>query len=252
MSLTTTTFASFERPAVPYAMRRDHTPTGGLGHWTALSIASVLGANGGDLFTGGLGALAGLPLLAAGFAASLLAERRSTRPTQAYYWPAMLFLRVAATNVAGLLGHAFGPVALAGVAAALAGALFVKPPAQSRGAQFPAVDARYWTRMMLAGTLGASLGDLSSFMFVLGSNVATLALGAAVAVLIGLRSYGFLPSAFAYWGIVVVTGIAGTALGDLSASQIGLAQSGAVWMVVLLTTLFFRTKRPAIIAPAFA
>ena len=106
--------------------------------------------------------------------------------------------------------------------------------------------------MMLAGTIGTALGDFSSFMSGLGPNLATLALVAAVAVLIGMRNYGFLASAVAYWGIIVVIRMAGTALGDLSASHIGLAQSGAVWAVVLLATLFFRTKRPIALTLAFA
>ena len=252
MSHVTASFAAFEPQVARHAMRRGHTPTDGLGYWTTLSIASVLGANTGDLLAAAFGALPGMPLLAAAFAGILWAERRSTRPTQAYYWAGILLVRAAATNAADLLGHAFGPLALAGVGAALVATIATQAEKQSASADFPTVDALYWGRMLLAGALGTALGDFSSYMSGLGPNLATLALGAAVAATIGLRSFGLLASTFAYWGTVIGVRAAGTALGDLTAGHLGLAQSAAVWAVALLVALFFRAKRPMAIVPRIA
>lgn len=224
-------------------MRPNHTPATGLKYWTALCVASVLGCNGGDLFASAFGLLSGFPLLAVGFAATLFAERRSTRPTKAYYWTAILLVRVAATNLADFLGHQFGiAVALGGMAAALGATQLFGRNAKNLASGFPTVDAQYWTRTLIAGTLGTALGDFSSFMSGLGQTPATLALSGLFAALIAARSAGLFASMLGYWAIVVTIRTADTAFGVLSAAHIGLPQSAVVWALALLAILFFRTK----------
>jgi uncharacterized membrane-anchored protein len=235
------------------AMRPDHAPTPSLKYWTALCIASVLGCNAGDLFSGAFGMLGGLPLLAAGFAATRFAERGSARPTEAYYWTGALLVRIAATNLADFLGHQFGiAVALAGMATALGGTLLLGHSPKVSATAFPRGDGLYWTRMLIAGALGTALGDFASSMSGLGPIGVTLALAAVVAALIAARSAGRLASTPAYWLIVVAIGTAGTVFGDLSASYIGLAQSAMVSAWALAAILFFRTRRPVFAPVAMA
>jgi uncharacterized membrane-anchored protein len=69
-------------------MKSIHLPVLGPRYWAALCIASIFGANMGDFFAHdlGLGHIAGLPFLAAAFAAALAAERFDEWRHQAYYW----------------------------------------------------------------------------------------------------------------------------------------------------------------------
>jgi uncharacterized membrane-anchored protein len=253
MSLTLVSpLATTRRPSPPIgALRSDHVPESGLKYWLTLAAASVVGCNLGDLFAGAFGFTAGLPVLAAGFGATLFAERRATRPTEVYYWTAILLIRMAATNIADFLGHAVGASAFVALGAALIG-LIASGAGKGSAKGLPQVDARYWAQMLIAGTIGTALGDVSSYMSGLGPTGATLALSATVAVLIAGRGAGLFASTFAYWAIVIAIRAAGTALGDLTASHIGLAQSTLVWGLVMAAALFFRVQRPLALAPAFA
>ena len=231
--------------------KRANIPSGGLKYWVALSAASVLGCNTGDLFSSAFGFVSGLPLLAAGFLSVLWLERRATRPAQAYYWLAIIAVRTAATNLADFLGQSFGIAgALATLAALLLAAVLVGQGGPAKSANpassnmLPAVDAVYWFRMLIAGTLGTALGDMSSFMSGMGLGGASLALSALAVGLIAARSAGALTSTLSYWFVVVAIRAAGTSLGDFSAHQNGLATSTAVSALVLASILFFRPRNP--------
>jgi uncharacterized membrane-anchored protein len=104
--------------------------------------------------------------------------------------------------------------------------------------------------MLIAGTLGTALGDMTSFMTGLGLGGASLVLSGIVATLIAARSAGLLASTLAYWFVVVAIRAAGTSFGDFSAQQMGLSASAAVSALVLAGILFFRAKpRPRLAAP---
>ena len=65
-------------------------------YWTAILVASMCGANTGDFLSHNLhlGHTRGLAPLAALFLIILWAERRARRTTEAYYWLAIIVLRI--------------------------------------------------------------------------------------------------------------------------------------------------------------
>jgi uncharacterized membrane-anchored protein len=83
-------------------MQPIHLPKLGPRYWVALCLASIFGANMGDLSARnfGLGHLAGLPFLAVALALAIVAERFERTRHQAYYWIAVIIVRTAATNFA--------------------------------------------------------------------------------------------------------------------------------------------------------
>ena len=229
-------------------MRAQNAPQGGLKYWLALSAASVLGANIGDLFASVFGFLVGLPLLAAAFGATLWLEKRAARPTLGFYWAAIFLVGTVAANLAEFTGQTFGPLAFA-APAVLLGATFLKRDAVRGSGDLPEVGALYWLRMVIAGTLGAALGDYSSLMSGLGSTMASMILFGGVAALIAARRLGLVGATLSFWAIVIAIRAAGTSLGDLSAHGIGLASSAAFAAIVMLAIVFFKAPRPA---PDFA
>ncbi len=234
-------------PALPALspMRPRNVPEGGLKYWLALSAASVLGCNTGDLFAGAFGFLDGLPLLTAGLGAALWMEKRAGGPTQAFYWTAIILVRTAATNLADFTGQALGAGAFA-VLAVLLGLTFLKRDGAMRGADaLPSVGAMYWLRMLIAGTLGTALGDFSAFMSGLGPVMASAILFGGVAALILARRFGMLGATLSFWATVIAIRAAGTALGDLAAHDIGLVSSAAFALTVLLGVLFFKSAKPS-------
>jgi len=88
-------------------MRVSNVPAITRRYGVAILVASMCGANTGDFLSHNLhlGHTRGLLPLAALFLIILWAERRARIPTEAYYWPAIIVLRTAATNLADLCTH---------------------------------------------------------------------------------------------------------------------------------------------------
>jgi uncharacterized membrane-anchored protein len=89
------------------AMQLQHVPRLDARYWVTISCTSVFGANMGDFISHilGLGHIAGLPWLAAVFAAIMVTERCVRFETEAFYWVAIVTVRTAATNLADLATH---------------------------------------------------------------------------------------------------------------------------------------------------
>ena len=199
-------------------MQAIHVPRAGRRYWTALSLASIAGANLGDFCAHDLqaGHLRGLAPLALLLGAVLILERRSRRPGQAWYWLAILILRTAATNLADLADHDLRlplPAVLATLATLLAATLLGGEPRRLPG--LPPTNARYWTAMLLAGTLGTAAGDAIADGLGLAPAFALTALTLAAASTGGAG----------YWARILAIRTAGTNAGDLLAQALGLTQS---------------------------
>ena len=234
-------------------MQTRNVPATGPGYWTALSVASVFGANMGDFCSKilHLGHANGLLPLAILFAAILAVERRAIAATVAFYWLAVIVLRTAATNAGDLLTHDFAipyPAALAGLAALLAAILVVERPSPTvwRNASVPDTNLYYWAAMMVAGTLGTAAGDYVADVLGLGAGGASLALCVVLATVLTIRTIGGFTSRASYWITIVAIRSAGTTVGDYLAGRHGLdfglpistAATGLVF-VTILAALFY-------------
>ncbi len=232
-------------------MQPCNVPSTGPRYWTALSIASVFGANLGDFVSRELhlGHTRGLLPLALVFAVILLAERRAKSASQAYYWLAIVTLRTAATNLGDLathdlkLGYAW---VIAGLAVLLLAVLASGRPKQTVGGM-PPTDARYWLGMLIAGTLGTAVGDELAGEVELVAATALLCIAVAVLFVVRTRT----ANKASYWSTIVAIRSAGTNLGDLVAHGFGLAP-GTVLTGLLLTGLLAAWPTPKVSPPLTA
>lgn len=215
-------------------MQTIHTPVAGARYWAAITLASMLGTNLGDLYAheSGLGLLAGLALLLPVFLAVLAAERRDAAPREVYYWAAIVLVRTAATNIADFTAyHLHLHLLLLAAAMALLLALLVRPwqiGPSGRGV-IGLGDTRpaYWAAMLTAGTFGTALGDYLSIRFGLGP--AGVGLGLFWGAVWLVTRHGVLTTVLGYWCAIALVRTAGTSIGDFLAEnpRIGLGLPGA-------------------------
>jgi uncharacterized membrane-anchored protein len=231
-------------------MQPYHLPTLGARYWSALCLASIFGANMGDLFARnlGLGHVAGLPFLAAALAIVMVAERFDRAQHQSYYWLAIVIVRTAATNFADF---AAGDLKLpriwvmAALTILLVAALwlswqFAWRHLANKTDNLLRADFGYWVCMFIAGTLGTVIGDFCSHNLQLDDAGAMALLSPVLAVLFLIGSRGPLRLLPFYWLTVVAIRAAGTAVGDFTSSRhmLGLPLSTAVTGVLFVALLF--------------
>ena len=231
-------------------MQPIHLPTLGPRYWAALCLASIFGANMGDLCARnlGLGHVAGLPFLAIALAVVIVAERFDRMPRQAYYWTAIIIVRTAATNFADF---AAGDMKLprlevmAALTVLLAAALwlswqFAWKARDRKTDDVLRADLGYWTSMFIAGALGTVMGDFCSHNMALGDGGAAILLSPIVAILFAAGSRGPLRLLPFYWVTVVAIRAAGTAVGDFVAGRnmlglpLGTAVTGLLFVILLV------------------
>ncbi len=229
------------------------TPALGPRYWACLCAASVLGANLGDVCSRwlGLGYWRGLPVLAALFALAAVAARRS-RPTEAWYWIAILIVRAAATNLSDLQTLQFGlpfSAVIAFLSVVLAMFIVLDRRDLAEGT-LPAAGGLFWATMLVAGTLGTALGDDLAFVQELRPPSASAVMTIVLAATFMLRAATRPRSAAGYWLTVVVIRTWGTNVGDFLTEPAGLVDSTAVSLAVLLGLLLvWRAPSRAFAAP---
>lgn len=214
-------------------MQDRHVPYLAAHYWVALGAASVAGANGGDFVAEylGIGNVRGLPVLGLALAAILLAERHDRAIHTAWYWLAVVTIRMAATNLADFLTvdlHLGRPLTLAGLGVLLfaifpmarsearllmASVLMARPRKRAR----PMTDAGYWSALIVASALGSILGDWCAIGLELGSARASLLLVALAATAFLLQATGWFSRLRLYWITTVLLLAAGTTVADLMA-----------------------------------
>lgn len=250
-----------QAPPLPFGtLRPEHRPAGGPRYWIALSLASLVGCNAGDLVVSAFGVLDSLPLLIAAFAVLLALEQDGEHRTEAYYWLLVIVARTAATNLADFAGRQVGVPATVPIMAALLlglagarrylGSRPIRNRAACAGKDAVPIDGLSWATMLVAGSLGTAIGDLLSFHLGLGG--ASLLLSGAVALLIGLKATR-LPAAPAPYRLAVIAILAaGTSLGDVLARVAGLWQSaaGVFLLLAAVLTLPSRVWSPPATCPA--
>jgi uncharacterized membrane-anchored protein len=237
-------------------MQLIHLPTLGARYWSALCLASIFGANMGDLFARnlGLGHVAGLPFLAIALAIVLVAERFDGIQHQIYYWTAIVIVRTAATNFADFaagdlkLSRVWIMAALAVLLAASLGLAWrFAWQRAGKADNLLRADLGYWICMFIAGTLGTVIGDYCSHLG-LDDGGAALLLSPIVAILFLVGSRGPLRLLPFYWVTVVAIRAAGTMVGDFISGRhiLGLPVSTAVTgiLFVLLLMVWKQSARP--------
>ncbi|SDS71869.1 hypothetical protein [Bradyrhizobium canariense] len=247
-------------------MQPNHLPALGARYWSALCVASIFGANMGDLFARnlGLGHVAGLPFLAAALAIVITAERFDRMRHQSYYWLAIIIVRTAATNFADF---AAGDLKLpriwvmAALTILLVAALWLSWQfawrwLANKTDDVLRADLGYWVCMFIAGTLGTVIGDFCSHNMRLDDAGAAMLLSPIVAVLFLIGRRGPLLLLPFYWLTVVAIRAAGTAVGDLLSGRnlLGLSLSTAVTGILFVALLVIwkesaKTERAVVVAP---
>ncbi len=246
-------------------MQPNHLPALGPRYWTALCLASIFGANMGDLFARnlGLGHVGGLPYLAIAMIVVVVAERFDRMRHQIYYWIAIIIVRTAATNFADF---AAGDMKLprvwvmAALTVLLAAAIwtswqFAWRRLETKSDNVLRADLGYWISMFIAGTLGTVMGDFCSHNMGLGDAGAAALLSPIVAVLFLIGQRGALLLLPFYWLTVVAIRAAGTSVGDFISGRhmLGLPMSTAVTGALFIALLVLwrevaRSERAAVVA----
>lgn len=218
-------------------------------YWLGITLASIFGTNLGDLYAHELhlGIYLGTSILAVLAAIAFVAERRSVRPTELFYWLVIIIIRTGATNIADYLAFrvhvpkwplSLGLAAIIAVFGWLAARSDTKPATDT--SDLPPTGAAYWIAMLGAGVFGTVVGDICSHL--VGEGVASIALDGLLALALLVWAKTPVRSFAIYWLTVSVARTAGTAMGDWLAEnktiEIGLPLStlmtGAVFVAVLV------------------
>jgi uncharacterized membrane-anchored protein len=224
-----------------FPMQAQNVPSIDARYWLAIFFASLLGTTLGDFCAQELhlGFVSGLPIMAAILAVVLVAESRSKRATEAYYWTAIVITRTAATNLADLATHALKLEFLGVIGVLVALMVFVLvlgricTRGSSRAEGTPSVDLFYWLAILLASTIGTAGGDfVAGGLGVLSTSMIATTSTLAVVLLACSR---IKPREALFWLAIVLERIAGTNGGDFLASDNGLGL-GHGWAAALSLT----------------
>jgi uncharacterized membrane-anchored protein len=232
-------------------------------YWTAILLASMCGANLGDVFTDILhvSVLTALAILAGVFAVIVIADGASKRGSEASYWAAILLVRAAATQIGDFavgkdhVGYPLVAAVFALVMAALLGLRFRTAPLRDAG-ELPQADGIYWLTMLAAGSLGTVIGDGLGHAFgsmEIGVPVSAGISTVAVGLMLGLRGGLAWRSSLSYWLAIVAVRWWGTSTGDILAFVTSLLLSLAVTggaLLILLIVWREGTSRPLELAPS--
>ena len=224
-------------------------PPVGPRYWFAMAIASMCGANLGDIIMDVLKLQVdwGLALLMLLFCLLLVMERVISGVREMFYWGAILIVRATATNIADFaikgvhLTYAGASVFLALI---LLGLILLdrrqKPIKQ--GGSMNSADGKYWFCMLIAGTLGTLIADG------LGHAFGPVQIGVPIAAAIGtlamlaiffFRSRKADSGVASYWIALVCIRWWGTSVGDISAYLLSILVSTALTAAALTVLLFF-------------
>ncbi len=207
-------------------------------YWVGMLMASLVGTTLGDVISTDLkfGFVRGLLPLGLILTAIFVTEWKTRLSTEAYYWAAIVFTRTMATNLADLATHsqkldyAWLEVALFAllIATALIRRSETTPSIASREAagrtptSLPNNDVRYWLMIVIASTIGTTLGDFISDNLGLGVAWASILLALVFVGVFYFRSGIARFGRVGYWSILIVVRTTGTVMGDFLSGEDGL------------------------------
>ena len=238
-------------------MKRTNLPLINARYWVAILLASLLGTTFGDFVSLqlGLGYYRGLLPLGMVLAAIFIAEYRSKVPSEVYYWLAIIVTRTAATNLADLATHEerfnYYYVGLV-LAAMLVFTLLIGRKATANHASYreelPVNNLRYWTAILIASTLGTTLGDFDETIVGLGVTTGSIMLLIVLCITLYTQYRLKLYNEATYWVTIVVVRTTGTSLGDFLSEDEGLnlgfiTAASLVATVLVCVLYFWKSKR---------
>ena len=190
-------------------MQAKNVPALDTRYWITILVASLLGTTFGDFVANDLelGFAGGFLVLSAAIAVIFVAEHYLPWKSAVWYWAAIVATRTAATNLGDFLSRTanFGN----GCAAALLAALLVvfllvtrprlrtiRPDSEENVGRklLPKTDTRYWVAILIASTMGTTLGDFVSGDLGLGLGPGSLIMGALLAVVLVLEPHAAVPT----------------------------------------------------------
>lgn len=230
-------------------------PEASLPFWVLTTLATTVGATGGDFLSANLGLGLGLGMSATTaimslvVAGTLIWQLSTARYVPGLYWCAVVLVSVLGTLVSDDLVDNLGVSLWAATAifGALLAAVLTSWLGSAHTVSVHAVltrrrEACYWCAVLCAFSLGTAMGDLISGRLGLGHATAVLVLGGAMAMItLAHRSFR-LNAVAAFWAAYVVACPFGDSIGDLltaapSSGGLGLstdATSSAVLVVMLV------------------
>lgn len=215
-------------------------------YWATILAACSIGETCADLVSHelGFGYVRASAMFIAAFLVLAAVERWIRIPDAARYWVAIALMSTTGTALADLftrtlsLGYT-GTSLFLGVL--FCGALVgwdrlrnapgvhrvdaeerLQVPVLLEHTELPDTDAGYWAAIMIASTLGTSLGDFVSNVLDVGFGVGTLLLGAVLAVLLLAEHVASSSSVARYWAALVTTSTIGATSGDYLTKEDGL------------------------------
>jgi uncharacterized membrane-anchored protein len=233
-------------------MKEKNLPVVDTRYWIAMLTASLVGTTLGDFISNSLhfGYIKGLLPLGIALAAIFAVERITNWASQTYYWLAIVLTRTMATNLADLathrlkLNYAWIEIVLFGILIAvfLVHRSGHESPTASSDSKLPKNDFAYWLMVLIASTIGTTLGDFISDDMGLGvaraSLIMAFVLAGAFLIQTKLNWFG----KPAYWLLLIVVRTTGTVVGDFLSGDDGLklgflvsAAASALFLAVLLT-----------------
>jgi uncharacterized membrane-anchored protein len=233
-------------------MKEKNLPAVNARYWLAMLFASLVGTTLGDFISNSLhfGYIKGLLPLSLALALIFVAERMTSAASEVYYWLAIVLTRTMATNLADLathrlkLNYAWIEIVLFGILIAvfLVQRSGHESATASSGSKLPKNDFAYWLMVLIASTIGTTLGDFLSDDLGLGVARASLIMAFVLAGAFVIHAKLDLFGKPVYWLLLIVVRTTGTVVGDLLSGDDGLklgflasAAGAALFLAVLLT-----------------
>lgn len=224
-------------------------------YWAMMLSACCMGETVADFLSYGplhLGYARASILLVAMVCATLWAEQQAPNPNEARYWTVIVIMSTAGTTMADFIsrtldwGYLWGTLFLAGLFAATLlvwhrrtqpSDLLPDLDLEEHRKSLVETDARYWTAIMVASTLGTTLGDSLTNGMYLGFGGGSLLLLSFLAIILFAEYRAKAPNEARYWMALVSASTIGATSGDYLTKDEGL-NLGYGWGIGSLVVLF--------------